>query len=160
MVNEKTDCLITNIIKENIQITEDIYILNLEIKKVTEEISEIDIEIYIYENTLNDLIRYETRNESDFFRIYNEYKIIANRNALLENKLNELIKKRLFLIKNKKILKQKLKMNKKHIHMLKKSNKSVNSIILPIELNGTENGEDKTVNQKMLIKTNKIKRNK
>ena len=133
MVNEKTDCLITNIIKENIQITEDIYILNLEIKKVTEEISEIDIEIYIYENTLNDLIRYETRNESDIFRIYNEYKIIANRNALLENKLNELIKK---------------------------SNKSVNSIILPIELNGTENGEDKTVNQKMLIKTNKIKRNK
>ena len=101
MVNEKTDCLITNIIKENIQITEDIYILNLEIKKVTEEISEIDIEIYIYENTLNDLIRYETRNESDIFRIYNEYKIIANRNALLENKLNELIKKRLFLIKNK-----------------------------------------------------------
>lgn len=160
MVNKKTDYLIADIIKENNQIDEQILKLNLEIKKVNEEISKIDIEIYICENALNDLIRFENRNEFDIFRIFNEYKTIFNKNSLLENKMNELIKKKIILINNKKMFKQKLKRNKKYIHMFKKNNKIDNSVFLPLELNGTENRQDKTVTPKKLIKTNKLKRNK
>lgn len=158
MDNKKTDRSISDIFSENIQINEEISSVNLEIKKVNEEISKIDIDIYVYENTLNNLIRYEARNELDIFKISNEYTKINNRNVLLKNKLKELNKKRLLLVQKKKILKQKLKMNKKSIQMFKKNNKKDNSINLSIELDRIEKNEIKNVKQKKLM--NILKRNK
>ena len=152
MIDKKTDCPISDMIRENIQIDEEISRIGLEIKRVNEEISKIVIDIYGCENTLNDLIRYETRYGFDTMAIANEYKKISNRNALLEHKLNKLIKKRLLLVQKKKMLKQKFKMNKKYIQNYSKRNQSDNIILLQGESNGIG------VKKKRLI--NIFKRNK
>ena len=117
------------IIDEINKLKEELLYINKDIKKENEELSIIDIDIYVCENDYIKTVKYE----NDKTISYNSIKSIVRKIGLLRDKRKELIKKRNLLVVKKKLLINKISCYKKRIKDIDRKVKNNNYNIVAVQ---------------------------